>query len=664
MVWCPKTELQGGKYRIEKILALGGFGITYLAKSDRVGLVAIKTLNDKVQQRPDFAKFQQDFINEALRLAKCTHPHIVKIVELFLEDRLPCLVMEYIEGENLATRIEKHGILTEVEALRYIQQIGTALSVVHDRGLLHRDVKPPNIIVRQDKSEAILIDFGIAREFMPNQTQIHTQLLSDGFAPPEQYEKKATRGAYSDVYSLAATLYYLLTAKLPTPAPDRHDGVTLEPPQKYNPKISDRVNSAILQAMALKPSQRPATITQWLDLLFPPSPTQPSFPAKKTIVSPLFALILLFLGVIGGGSTFWHFFRPLAPNSLNFTTNDTTYAVGDTVFLANTQVCDKNGHGNLQEVVFQLLKDDGILQSTFRITDFLISSQDNSCASFKYELPNLAPGDYQLKAVALDKSQRESKAIIRDFKINAAPKELEFATTKTTYQKDEAVRIEDSQICDENGIDDIEKITFKYRKPGQEWQVDDNEINEFDVSETDTDSNCGSFEYQIDNLPAGDYEFSAIATDKSGFTSETFTRNFKINSPPYNLQFSIDNSFTPPSTITLKNTNLCDDNSSEDLKKISFEIKRDEDEANWRKIGETDNFDKKTKDKLCTFFTYKLNLPENLEPGKYILAGVAYDQSDTKSNKVEKTFTILPREEEENETQPTEETEETEGERE
>ncbi|HEY9601560.1 MAG TPA: protein kinase, partial [Allocoleopsis sp.] len=124
MAWASGQKLQGGKYTIEQELGEGGFGITYRARDNNGRKVAIKTLNKTVQSRPDFAKFQQDFLNEALRLARCSHPHIVRVDEVIQEGQLWCIVMEYIDGEDLASRIENKGALQEAEALRYIQQIG------------------------------------------------------------------------------------------------------------------------------------------------------------------------------------------------------------------------------------------------------------------------------------------------------------------------------------------------------------------------------------------------------------------------------------------------------------------------------------------------------------------------------------------------------------
>lgn len=267
MAWLSGQQLQDGKYTIEKELGEGGFGITYRARDNQGNFVVIKTLNDAIQKRADFAKFQQDFLNEAIKLAKCSHPHIVQIYEVIHENDLWCMVMEYIDGEDLGSFVENQGVLSESEALRYIQQIGSALTLVHDNGLLHRDIKPQNIMLRSGKSEAILIDFGIARKFISNKTITHTQMLDPYFAPIEQYDARAKRGAFTDVYALAATLYYLLTGELPTIAPMRAIGTELEEAKKINSRISDRVNHAIIKGMEIKSENRPQSVENWLKLL-------------------------------------------------------------------------------------------------------------------------------------------------------------------------------------------------------------------------------------------------------------------------------------------------------------------------------------------------------------------------------------------------------------
>ncbi|MEQ9001545.1 MAG: serine/threonine-protein kinase [Coleofasciculus sp. B1-GNL1-01] len=273
MVWLKGQQLHGHRYVIERKLGQGGFGITYLVKDRKGNSLVIKTLTDEVMTNPDFIefrdKYQRDFEREATRLAVCRHPHIVQIENVFHEQSLPCIAMEYIQGEDLWRRVRNRHPLSEAEALGYIQQIGEALTVVHDKGLLHRDLKPQNIMVRSGVSEAVLIDFGIAREFIPNLTQTHSVHVTPGFAPIEQYDEQAHRGEYTDVYGLAATLYCLLTTKVPPPAFMRVVRDSLQPPQALNSNVSDRVNQGILTGMELQPENRPQSVSEWLRLLIP-----------------------------------------------------------------------------------------------------------------------------------------------------------------------------------------------------------------------------------------------------------------------------------------------------------------------------------------------------------------------------------------------------------
>jgi tetratricopeptide (TPR) repeat protein/tRNA A-37 threonylcarbamoyl transferase component Bud32 len=279
MAFSEGQKLDNNRYVIKKELGRGGFGITYLAKNKHQEEVVIKTMTDEVQRSPDFARSQQDFVNEALKLAKCDHPHVVQVEGVFQEGALWCIVMEYIAGENLASFIMNRGVLPEAEALLYVNQIGAALKVAHSKSLLHRDVTPNNIMLRTRRGgkpctpEAVLIDFGLARKFIPNQLNSHTAFVTSGFAPIEQYSKRQTPGEYSDVYALAATLYVLLTKALPESAWDRAEEIRtgksdpLVPPKRINPNISDKVNLAILKGMAFEAQNRPQSVRQWLALL-------------------------------------------------------------------------------------------------------------------------------------------------------------------------------------------------------------------------------------------------------------------------------------------------------------------------------------------------------------------------------------------------------------
>lgn len=266
--WKTGQTIQKGKYVIDKVLGAGGAGITYRATRKRTGqIIAVKTLNSSMQAQPDFNKHQERFVQEAFRLAKSSHPHVIRVDDVCKEDELWCMIMEYIDGGDLESLVKEKKGLSEDEALKYICQTGSALTYIHQQGILHRDVKPANIMRRAENNEAVLIDFGLARDFIEDKTQIQTNSRTEGFAPIEQYVRRARRGAYTDVYALAGTLYYLLTLQIPFPAQFRAQGIDLIPPKQHNPNISDELNSAILKGMELKPENRPQSIPELLSLL-------------------------------------------------------------------------------------------------------------------------------------------------------------------------------------------------------------------------------------------------------------------------------------------------------------------------------------------------------------------------------------------------------------
>jgi serine/threonine-protein kinase len=259
--------LQSGKYTLEQLLGQGGFGVTFKASHRYLNQsMVIKTLNAEQMTDPQFADFEQRFQDEARRLALCAHPNIVRINDFFLEDGIPYLVMDYVPGQTLDQIVFPDRPLPEAIALHYIRQIGAALQIVHEKGLLHRDIKPQNIILREGTQEVVLIDFGIAREFTPGVTQIHTNLLSVGYAPVEQYLAYERRTPATDVYGLAATLYALVTAQVPVASVLR-DRQPLISPQQWRPELSHTVNHAILEGLAADARHRPAAVSDWLALL-------------------------------------------------------------------------------------------------------------------------------------------------------------------------------------------------------------------------------------------------------------------------------------------------------------------------------------------------------------------------------------------------------------
>jgi serine/threonine protein kinase len=264
MAWQEGQLIKEGKYEIKKKLGHGGQGTIYLARDRSERYVAIKTLHEHMIEDEDYERFEQDFMNEARRLAEFSHlPFIVSIYEVIKEGDIWGIVMEYVDGKNL----EHLGIISEKLALLYIQQISSALSEVHEKGLLHRDIKPSNILVRTETNEAILVDFGIAREFTAKIIQTQTPLLTPFYASPEQYNLRAERSASSDIYSLAATLYKILTGKEPESAPSRMCGCELKSPKQINPNISDAVEIGILKGLELQANNRPQSIKEWLEIM-------------------------------------------------------------------------------------------------------------------------------------------------------------------------------------------------------------------------------------------------------------------------------------------------------------------------------------------------------------------------------------------------------------
>lgn len=282
MITLVGKTLQGGKYTLDHLLGRGGFGVTYKATHQYLGhVVVIKTLDLSNHRHPQFGELERWFRDEGRRLALCVHPNIVRVNDFFTEDGVPYLVMDYIPGRTLEEAVIPGRPLPEAIAIHYIRQIGAALQVVHQNGLLHRDIKPQNIILRLGSQEVVLIDFGIAREFTPGLTQAHTSIISEGYAPIEQYLPQEKRTPATDVYGLAATLYTLLTAQVPI-ASILRSRQPLPSPRDLQPQLSVAVSQAIMRGMAVEARYRPATVAAWVSLL-PNAPPSNSFEAGVAI---------------------------------------------------------------------------------------------------------------------------------------------------------------------------------------------------------------------------------------------------------------------------------------------------------------------------------------------------------------------------------------------
>ncbi|MDB5046874.1 MAG: protein kinase, partial [Deinococcus sp.] len=284
------TTLMSGQYTLNRVLGQGGFGITYAGEDTRLGLkVAIKELfldgssrRGKTVVAPgnissaEYQTTKKGFLDEAKVLASFNDPGIVKVMNYFEENSTAYLVMEFLEGSTLGGLIEKRGPMPPDVVFEVARSVAKTLEVIHQRGLLHRDIKPDNIFFNQT-GRIVLIDFGSVRAFVTGKTLSHTRLVTPGYAPLEQYGNSGRFGPYTDIYALGATLLHALTGQMPPPATDLMLGTPLPPmPDSTLPGL----RKAITQAMALRVEDRPQSAQALLAILTTPTAK------SKTAVPP------------------------------------------------------------------------------------------------------------------------------------------------------------------------------------------------------------------------------------------------------------------------------------------------------------------------------------------------------------------------------------------
>lgn len=304
----PDATLFESTYTIEQVLGYGGFGITYRAHDAAAQrTVAIKEFfptgcrrhgsrvePDRALDTADYEAARSKFLEEARLLARFLaqrHPRIVEVRGAFAENNTAYLVMEYLEGKTLAQLLEARGALPQQDVMVFVAAVGEALRSVHTMGLLHRDVKPENVMLCDD-GRIVLLDFGSARLFNTDGAgagRRMTAMLTPGYAPLEQYGQQQQFGAHTDIYAFGATLYHLLTGQMPTAATDRAAGVELVPPDYLNNNVTQPVSRAIMWAMQMKIADRPQTVQAFLDALPLPQYSSSTAPAQNpagTIARP------------------------------------------------------------------------------------------------------------------------------------------------------------------------------------------------------------------------------------------------------------------------------------------------------------------------------------------------------------------------------------------
>jgi len=314
----PHILLQN-QYIIGKALGQGGFGITYIGFDKWLQKkVAIKEFLPSALATRDFqtthivplkkqeSAFHQGlqlFIDEARNLAKFDHPNIVRVINFFEENQTAYMVMEHLEGENLAELLSRLGCcLTVEEALIIIFPILDALVEVHAQQIYHRDISPQNIRLLPT-GIPILIDFGAARHVVGENSRSLDLVLKHGYSPLEQYSGKGKIGSWTDIYACGALLYLLISGKLPPAATDRFCDDTLIPLiEQPNIAISETASTAIFTALAVKLEERFQTVQdfkaalegrQSVTVLISNRRTQTaSYPIKMTLLAIITTLTL------------------------------------------------------------------------------------------------------------------------------------------------------------------------------------------------------------------------------------------------------------------------------------------------------------------------------------------------------------------------------------
>jgi eukaryotic-like serine/threonine-protein kinase len=259
-----------GNYDLLEKIAEGGMGAIYRARHRETGeVVAVKIMPSHMAGNPVLLKrFEQEF-RAASRL---DHPNIVRALDYGDNGQSPYLVMEFVEGESLGQKLEREGKMTEAEAIRIIAQVAQGLHRAHKQNLVHRDVKPDNILVRAD-GVAKLADLGLVKETETdlNLTKTGRGLGTPHFMAPEQFRNAKNADIRCDIYSLGATLYQMVTGELPFRSNGPLDAWMkkiqndLTPPRKVVPGLSERVEWAILRAMSADPNQRPRTCREFVE---------------------------------------------------------------------------------------------------------------------------------------------------------------------------------------------------------------------------------------------------------------------------------------------------------------------------------------------------------------------------------------------------------------
>ncbi|HEY7984262.1 MAG TPA: protein kinase [Ktedonobacterales bacterium] len=258
-------RLNGDRYVIVRKLAQGGQSAVYLAIDTADGQRrAIKEMSESQISPQQRGVAVNDFLREASILMRLSHPGLCRVFNTFIEGRKPFLVMEYVQGHNLEDEMIGLGRpLKWQDVTRWGMALADVLAYLHgqDPPVIYRDLKPANVMLAP-QGALKLIDFGIARQLFPQRQMDTARLGTDGYAPMEQYNGRSE--PRSDLYALGASLYHLLTGRVPEAAPLRYSGQLLTPIRTINAAVPEPVDRVIQQALRLNVQERfPTAAAMW-----------------------------------------------------------------------------------------------------------------------------------------------------------------------------------------------------------------------------------------------------------------------------------------------------------------------------------------------------------------------------------------------------------------